>query len=69
MKATMWSSTVEDPDRMRRRMAEFLVHERLPMELVAGIGVYGSQMSACVASLTDTMGWDVKIGIRRGWYF
>jgi hypothetical protein len=69
MKERMWSSTVEDPDRMRRRMAEFLVHQRLPMELVAGIGVYGARMSASVTSLAKTMGWDVKIVIRPGWYF
>jgi hypothetical protein len=37
--------------------------------LVAGIGVYGARMSASVTSLAKTMGWDVKIVIRPGWYF
>jgi len=37
MRAQMWNNTAEDPDRMRRRMAEFLVHERVPTDCLAGI--------------------------------
>jgi hypothetical protein len=66
---SLWNSTPEDPDRMRRGMAEFLVHERLPLELVAGIGVYSQPVRDSVVSLADETGWDVKIVIRPGWYF
>jgi hypothetical protein len=69
MQQTMWNSTPEDPDRMRRRMAEFLVHEGLPLELVAGISVYSRQVRDSVVSLADEMGKNVEIAIRRGWYF
>jgi hypothetical protein len=34
MTAKMWSNTVEDGDRMRRRMAEFLVHRQFPIGCV-----------------------------------
>jgi hypothetical protein len=69
MKETMWSSTAEDPDRMRRRMAEFLVHERLPLELVDSIVVRTKQAREAVVSLAETMGKDVKTTVRPGWYF
>jgi hypothetical protein len=69
MKQKMWNSTPEDPDRMRRRMAEFLVHKLLPLELVAGIGVYSQPVRDSVVSLADEMGWDARIVIRPRWYF
>jgi hypothetical protein len=69
MKQMMWNSTLEDPDRMRRRMAEFLVHERLPLELVAGIAVRSRQVRDIVVSLAGETGKDVKTAIRPGWYF
>ena len=40
MKARIWSDTAEDGDRMRRRMAEFLVHQEVPLEVMVGIGTY-----------------------------
>lgn len=69
MQATMWNSTPEDPDRMRRRMAEFLVHERLPLELVLSLGVCNETMRDEVVSMAHETGRDVKIVIRPGWYF
>jgi hypothetical protein len=69
MKKTMWNSTLEDPDRMRRRMAEFLVHERLPLELLAGIGVHSHRVRDSVVSLADEMGKNVKTAVRPAWYF
>jgi hypothetical protein len=38
MTLTMWNNTAADPDRMRRRMAEFLVREEVPLNLIAEIG-------------------------------
>jgi hypothetical protein len=69
MKKTMWNSTPEDPDRMRRRMAEFLVHDRVPLELVATVGVYSRQARDSVVSLADERGKVVKPAIRPDWYF
>jgi hypothetical protein len=33
-----WRDTPEDPDRKRRRQAEFLVHQGCPWERIIGIG-------------------------------
>jgi hypothetical protein len=45
MKATYRADTVEDNERSRRRLAEFLVHAFLPWKLVSGIGVINSAIA------------------------
>ncbi len=35
-----WNDTEDDPDRKRRKQAEFLVYQELPLPAIVGIGVY-----------------------------
>lgn len=69
MGARLWYNTTEDPDRRRRRMAEFLVHEALPLALVTEIGVYGRHAQEYVAAVLDHAGIELLVAIRGGWYF
>lgn len=39
MDAKMWTNTDEDPDRRRRRQAEFLVHSQVSLNLVSALAV------------------------------
>lgn len=66
MKARQWANTNEDPDRRRRRGAEFLIHEAVPLEVVRGIAVYDQSMQAQVAA---TVGEALPVVVRRDWYF
>jgi hypothetical protein len=50
-------------------MAEFLVHQALPLGLVSEIGVTDTHVQAYVAELAASMGRDVGIAIRQSWYF
>jgi hypothetical protein len=69
MRLQYWANTAEDGDRRRRRMAEFLVHRAVPLELIGEVGVFNDEMRARVAGLASAAGWDITIRIRRGWYF
>lgn len=46
MNSKYWNDTDADPDRCRRRQAEFLVHDFSPWELVSGIGVCNTLLHA-----------------------
>ncbi len=69
MRATYWNNTLEDPDRRRRRMAEFLVYEALPLELVTEIGVYDRGVHELVVALLSSAGKELRVAIRADWYF
>jgi hypothetical protein len=69
MRALIWKNTAQDPDRMRRRMAEFLVHERVPVTCLAGIAVRSSAMKGQVEALLADNAVALPVRVRPGWYF
>lgn len=69
MKLTIWRNTDEDPDRRRRRMAEFLIYDSAPLELFSEIGVASSGAEKEIASIVASAGLDLEIRRRPGWYF
>jgi ssDNA thymidine ADP-ribosyltransferase, DarT len=69
MRARMWANTAEDPDRMRRRMAEFLVYERFPVRLLTGVVVRTPEMRDQVERQVTAHGVRLRVTVRSGWYF
>lgn len=69
MNSRMWANTAEDPDRMRRRMAEFLVHRRFPVECLSEVAVRSGTMKKLVNRLLTDQGIDVPVKVRADWYF
>lgn len=69
MRGRMWNNTAEDPDRMRRRMAEFLVYERLPVGLVTEIVVRTQDMKEQVEATLAAHGVALPVRVRPSWYF
>lgn len=67
MKARYWNDTDAEPDRKRRRQAEFLVHNFFPWELVSYIGAYDRSIAEKVGAIIK--GSNPKVGIQRGWYY
>lgn len=69
MRAQMWKNTAEDPDRMRRRMAEFLVHERVPIDGLAGVAVRTDRMKEQVDAELAAHGLALPVRVRPSWYY
>lgn len=65
-----WKSTTSDPDRKRKKQAEFLVHHFFPWEKVIGIGVYDQEGKEEVTKLLEASGQDHRpeIKILKKWY-
>ncbi len=64
-----WNNTVEDPDRMRRRMAEFLVHERVPVEAITQLAVRGAACAQTVRATLRAHGACAAVDVRPAWYY
>lgn len=69
MNATMWANTADDPDRKRRRMAEFLVHQRVRIECLSGIVVRRDTMKTQVNKLLAASGVTRPVSAQPSWYF
>lgn len=68
MREKYWSNTPEDGDRRRRRMAEFLVHEEVPIGLFTEIGVMTPRVKMAIdEALGDE--WPIPVRVRSSWYF
>ncbi len=69
MWARYWADTDEDPDRKRRRQAEFLVHERFPVGLIVGIGVMNLQVKEEAETLIKRLGLKIPVAVKADWYY
>ena len=66
--ADYWMDTVEDPDRQRRKQAEFLVHRSCPWNVVTGIGVFNGAVQRRVETILYDHGEATPTEVQRGWY-
>lgn len=55
--------------RMETRQAEFLVHDRMPLELIIGIGTSNEQTRAAVEQITRARGAAVPVRSKPEWYY
>lgn len=69
MQARMWNNTLADGERMERRMAEFLVHGEVPLDLVSRVAVRSDEHRASVERLFAKAGADLTVIVRSDWYY
>lgn len=56
-------------DRMRRRMAELLVHQHVPLNCVRGVGVFNNSMEEIVSKMVADAGLQIPVKAKRDWYY
>jgi hypothetical protein len=64
-----WHNTESDNDRMRKRMAEFLVYQLVPVNCILAIVVYNDKIKSVVDSIQDKCNTGIKILIKPNWYY
>lgn len=69
MKKKYWNDTVDDPDRKRRRQAEFFVHGGFPWTLVEAIMVMNNAREAQVQALLQRAAHKPPVSVQRNWYY
>jgi hypothetical protein len=68
MRSRYWFDTDEDPDRKRRRQAEFLVHRFAPLSCFVEIGVMTEPVTRRVTEILGR-GSALEVKVRRNWYY
>ena len=69
MGAKYWNNTDQDNDRMRRRMAEFLIYEFVPVNCILAIIVYNDEIKNKVDSIQQNCQTQINVSIKKTWYF
>ncbi len=69
MQGQYWNDTPDQPDRKRRRQAEFLVREGFPWKLIHEIGVYDAVVAAKVGKLIAHEAHKPRVVVQSEWYY
>lgn len=69
MKATVWADDTNHPNRKSKRQAEFLVHEKVPLEVCIGFATMNAKMQQELQTILDEFNIEIPIGVRRQFYF
>jgi len=69
MNLTYWNDTSDDPDRTRRRQAEFLVFNDFSLNLVQEIGVYDCEIRRIVETMFQATIFKIPINVHQTWYY
>lgn len=69
MAARMWNDTPDEPDRKERRMAECLVHRRVPWDAFTEVVAKTQACAESARAVLATVGVATPVVVRPDWYF
>ncbi|OGU10616.1 MAG: hypothetical protein A2X61_05140 [Ignavibacteria bacterium GWB2_35_12] len=65
-----WFDTAEDPDRKRRKQAEFLVYLQVPLSTIIGIGVFNNNIKNDVEALLQSYNINkIIVKVKEDYYY
>lgn len=64
-----WRDNEDDFDRMRRKQAEFLVKDHVPVSCIGAIVVYNNKAKGVVENIMDDLGLTIPIRVNRNFYY
>lgn len=69
MSSDYWNDTLEDPDRKRKRQAEFLIYKSISLEWITGIATYTNTTKAQVEDLIRKSGHSLPVYVVPRFYY
>lgn len=69
MNAKYWANTDEDPDRKRRRQAEFLILGEVAVTEFSFVAVKNIEMQSVVAQLLRAARYNIPVYCKPDWYY
>jgi ssDNA thymidine ADP-ribosyltransferase, DarT len=69
MRAKYWRDTLEDNDRRRRRQAEFLVYQFVPISCIKWICVINGSIKAQVEGILNEFNFQIPVFVKSTWYY
>jgi hypothetical protein len=69
MESRYWNDTDSDPDRKRRRQAEFLIRDHCPWMLISNIGILNQQILTRVQETLAIAAHHPVISVHRDWFY
>jgi hypothetical protein len=69
MEAVYWNNTDDEPDRRERRMAECLVHDRVPWSAFLGVATNDEARAHEARTALASAGATAYVAVRPAWYF
>ncbi|MDV6012444.1 DUF4433 domain-containing protein [Haloechinothrix sp. LS1_15] len=69
MAATWWNNTDAEPDRKERRMAECLVHRRVPWHAFQEVSAQSPACARRAQEILSSVGVEATVAVRPAWYY
>ena len=69
MGSKYWNDDAVNPDRKRKRQAEFLIHKKVPNKYIAGIAVYDKNAQDKVIEVLTNSEIELNVLVKRNWYY
>ncbi len=69
VKQKWWHNTEEDTDRERRKQAEFLVYDRVPVNCISGLIVYNEATAEDLRRVVEEANLAIPVVVRPSFYY